>query len=353
MRAGDFGARLVAWQAAQGRHNLPWQIARTPYRVWVSEIMLQQTQVATVIPYFERFMRRFPDVGALAAAEIDEVLHHWSGLGYYARGRNLHRAAQRLVSIHGGEFPEEIEAVMALPGIGRSTAGAILALSRNARHPILDGNVKRVLARHFAIEGWPESPAIQKKLWALAESLTPAQDVAVYTQAIMDLGATCCTRTKPACAVCPVTESCQARALGLVDALPTARPRKALPEKSTRFLVLSDGQGRWLLQRRPPRGIWGGLWGFPELAQDEEAADWAKAQGFELQGTLRALPGFTHTFTHFRLLIEPLMGEASASGRLMREDTGFCWYAPAAPVDIGLAAPVSRLLTMLESAEVT
>jgi len=351
MQAAQFSARLVAWHAAEGRHSLPWQTARTPYRVWVSEIMLQQTQVATVIPYFERFMQRFPDVFTLAAADVDEVLHHWSGLGYYARGRNLHRAAQILVASHQGEFPEDIEAVEALPGIGRSTAGAILALSRNARHPILDGNVKRVLTRHFAVEGWPEAPAVQKKLWVLAETLTPTTDVAVYTQAIMDLGATLCTRGSPLCTRCPVAESCLAKAQGRTGELPTPRPRKALPEKSTRFLVLSDGDGRWLLERRPPRGIWGGLWSFPELEKEHEAATWARMQGLELQGGLKALPAISHTFTHFRLSIEPLKGVVQASEQMLREDAGLCWYSPEAPADIGLAAPVSRLLAALVADE--
>lgn len=349
MHAAQFSARLVAWHAAEGRHSLPWQVARTPYRVWVSEIMLQQTQVATVIPYFERFMQCFPDVFTLAAADVDEVLHYWSGLGYYARGRNLHRAARMLVASHQGEFPEDIEAVVALPGIGRSTAGAILALSRNARHPILDGNVKRVLTRHFAVEGWPESPAVQKKLWVLAETLTPAAEAAVYTQAIMDLGAMLCTRGKPLCTRCPVAESCLAKAHARTGELPTPRPRKALPEKSTRFLVLSDGDGRWLLERRPPRGIWGGLWSFPELEKEHEALAWARMQGLDLHGSLRALPPISHTFTHFRLHIEPLQGVVQASGRVLREDAGLCWYSPEAPVDIGLAAPVSRLLAALVS----
>lgn len=349
MAPADFSTRLIAWQATQGRHSLPWQIARTPYRVWVSEIMLQQTQVATCIPYFERFMERFPDVFALAKADVDEVLHHWSGLGYYARGRNLHRAARMLVESHGGEFPDDIDAVMALPGIGRSTAGAILALSRGARHPILDGNVKRVITRHFAIEGWPDSPAVQKQLWVLADALTPAEGVDVYTQAIMDLGATCCTRTRPVCQGCPVQESCLARAQGRTADLPTARPRKRLPEKSTRFLVLSDGAGRWLLQRRPPSGIWGGLWGFPELAPGQEAADWAEMNSLSLRGPPTSLPAFTHTFTHFRLLIAPVQAVAEVQGCVLRDDANLCWYAPDAPVDIGLAAPVRRLLDELAS----
>ena len=254
----DFARRLLAWHAEHGRHTLPWQRDPTPYRVWVSEIMLQQTQVSTVVPYFERFMARFPKVAILAAAPLDEVLHHWSGLGYYARARNLHRAAEILAGTYGGEFPATLEEVIALPGIGRSTAGAILALSRGLRHPILDGNVKRVLARGFAVEGWPDAPHVQKTLWALAETLTPLEGVAAYTQAIMDLGATLCTRSRPACERCPVATLCVARQLSKVENYPAPRPRKPLPERRTRFMVLRDPAGRWLLERRPARGIWGG-----------------------------------------------------------------------------------------------
>jgi len=240
--AGSFAARLIAWHAEHGRHDLPWQKRRTPYRVWVSEIMLQQTQVATVIPYYRRFMTRFPTLQSLADAPQDEVLHLWTGLGYYARARNLQKAAQQIRGRHGGRFPRDIESVQALPGIGRSTAGAILALSTGQRHPILDGNVKRVLTRHGAIAGWPGDRRVEQKLWALAEAYTPKARAADYTQSIMDLGATLCTRTRPRCGECPVAADCQARKLGRQMDFPAAKPRKLLPVRRTRMLMLvADG----------------------------------------------------------------------------------------------------------------
>ena len=247
MSPKPFHRRLLHWFRHHGRHDLPWQSPRDAYRVWVSEIMLQQTQVATVIPYFERFMARFPDLASLASADLDQVLHLWTGLGYYARARNLHRAAGVIVAEHGGRFPTDFEAVLALPGIGRSTAGAILAQACDQRHAILDGNVRRVLARHRAIEGWPGQKAVENTLWALAEELTPAEDVADYTQAIMDLGATVCTRSQPRCAACPLAEDCQARAAGRQADFPGRRPRKALPERHTRMLLLRDAEGQVLL----------------------------------------------------------------------------------------------------------
>lgn len=343
----DFARRLLAWHAEHGRHTLPWQRDPTPYRVWVSEIMLQQTQVSTVVPYFERFMARFPKVAILAAAPLDEVLHHWSGLGYYARARNLHRAAEILAGTYGGEFPATLEEVIALPGIGRSTAGAILALSRGLRHPILDGNVKRVLARGFAVEGWPDAPHVQKTLWALAETLTPLEGVAAYTQAIMDLGATLCTRSRPACERCPVATLCVARQLSKVENYPAPRPRKPLPERRTRFMVLRDPAGRWLLERRPARGIWGGLWSFPEAQTSDSMEDWCTARGLALRTPPTPLPLVVHTFTHFRLTIEPWCAEVTTAPRV-RDGDDVHWYDPGNPVALGLAAPVSRLLETLE-----
>ena len=343
----EFARLLLAWHAEHGRHSLPWQRDPTPYRVWVSEIMLQQTQVSTVVPYFERFMARFPTVGSLAAAPLDEVLHHWSGLGYYARARNLHRAAAALANAHGGEFPLTLEEVLALPGIGRSTAGAILALSRGLRHPILDGNVKRVLARCFAVEGWPDAPNVQKVLWTLADALTPAEGVAAYTQAIMDLGATLCTRSRPSCERCPVATLCVARTNSQVERYPAPRPRKALPERRTRFMVLRDPAGRWLLERRPARGIWGGLWSFPEVSAAESLETWCAARGFSLRAPPAVLPTIVHTFTHFRLTIEPWRGDVHAPSQAVREANDVHWYDPGNPVALGLAAPVSRLLETL------
>lgn len=344
----EFARRLLAWHAEHGRHTLPWQRDPTPYRVWVSEIMLQQTQVSTVVPYFERFMARFPTVSSLAAAALDEVLHHWSGLGYYARARNLHRAAGILAGTYGGEFPVSIDEVIALPGIGRSTAGAVLALSTGLRHPILDGNVKRVLARCFAVEGWPDAPQVQKTLWALAEALTPTEGVAGYTQAIMDLGATLCTRSRPACERCPVATLCVARQTARVEDYPAPRPRKALPERETRFMVLRDPAGRWLLERRPARGIWGGLWSFPEAPATAAMEDWCTARGLNLRTAPVLLPRIVHTFTHFRLTIEPWRGEVAAPPPAAREADDVHWYDPNNPLALGLAAPVIRLLETLE-----
>ena len=256
-----FGPQLLAWFAGHGRHDLPWQRQRTPYGVWVSEIMLQQTQVAVVIPYYERFMRHFPNACALADAPLDAVLHDWSGLGYYARARNLHRAAQVVRDTHGGEVPRTLSALVALPGIGRSTAGAILALALDERHPILDGNVKRVLARWFGIGGYPGEARVARELWEISDAVTPARQAADFTQAIMDLGATLCTRAKPACEHCPVSAGCVARREGRVAELPTPRPVKARPRRHVFWLVLRRGESV-LLEKRPPAGIWGGLWSF-------------------------------------------------------------------------------------------
>src|SRR5271166_4558273 len=268
MRTAQFAERLLDWFEVHGRHNLPWQENPSPYRVWVSEVMLQQTQVATVIPYYERFMGRFPDVPSLAAAALDEVLHLWTGLGYYARARNLRACAQALVARHGGEFPDELEAVMALPGIGRSTAGAILALSRGVRQPILDGNVKRVLARVFGIAGDPSSAAVLRALWTQAEVCTPAARVAAYTQAIMDLGATVCTRTRPACTVCPMNGGCLAAREGRQAELPGAKRRRVRKAREAILLLAETGEDASravLLERRPAPGLWGGLWSPPQF----------------------------------------------------------------------------------------
>ena len=272
--SSSFSQRVLRWASKHGRHNLPWQKEVSPYRVWVSEIMLQQTQVETVIPYFEKFMQRFPDIQTLAKASQDEVLQYWSGLGYYARARNLHKAAQQVRDENAGAFPEDIEAVVALPGIGRSTAAAILSISYNQRYAILDGNVKRVLARHGAVEGWPGKPKVAKQLWQFAEQYTPKTKNAEYTQAIMDLGATVCKRGKPNCSVCPVANDCRALALGLEKQLPHAKPKKILPVKDTCMLAITNENADVLMQRRPNHGIWGGLWSLPEFANEESALAW-------------------------------------------------------------------------------
>jgi A/G-specific adenine glycosylase len=308
--------------------------------------MLQQTQVQTVIPYFERFMARFPDIPALAAAPLDEVLHYWSGLGYYARARNLHRAAGQLVDMHEGKVPADFAAVNALPGIGRSTAGAILAQAFGHRHPILDGNVKRVLARWRAVSGWPGEVAVERELWALAERLTPAERVADYTQAIMDLGATVCRRSRPDCAACPVAADCEGLRLGRPGDFPAPRPRRTRPLRRTRMLLLRDEAGAVLLERRPPQGIWGGLWCPPELGE-APADDWALGTlGMQVREA-PPLPVVRHGFTHFELEIQPVPARLDARHAGTMEPGRWVWYNAATPARLGLAAVVSRLIGAL------
>ena len=341
----SFAARLLAWHVRHGRHDLPWQRRRTPYRVWVSEIMLQQTQVSAVIPYYRRFLERFPTLGALADAPLDEVLHLWTGLGYYARARNLHRAAELIRDRHGGRFPLTFEAVAALPGIGRSTAGAILALSRDERHPILDGNVKRVLARHAAVPGWPGDKAVERKLWTLSEARTPHRRAAQYTQAIMDLGATLCTRSRPRCGECPVSADCRAHALGRESRYPAPRPRKELPVKRTQMLLVRR-EDAVLLERRPPAGLWGGLWGFPEIAAEADPREWCRARFGAVPRAVHPRPPLRHTFSHFHLDIEPV--ELSLPPATAVQDVaGSRWQALGVAPRVGLAAPVKRLLETL------
>jgi A/G-specific adenine glycosylase len=344
-----FSARVLRWFDTHGRKDLPWQQAVDPYRVWVSEIMLQQTQVATVIPYFERFVTSFPDVRALAEAPLDQVLHHWSGLGYYARARNLHRAAQQVVDEHAGVFPSEVDILQQLPGIGRSTAGAIVSLAMQQWAPILDGNVKRVLARHFAIDGWPGTSAVAKALWALSERLTPSQQVAAYNQAMMDLGATLCTRSRPRCADCPLVETCQAHAQGNWQAYPGKKPKKTLPVRSVQMLLLRNPQGEVLLEQRPPHGVWGGLWGLPELESQVDAMDWCAEQRLGKASLQRELPQRRHTFSHFHLDILPREILLQEPGWRVLEGASRVWYNPRQPDERGLAAPVSRLIEELNS----
>ena len=339
-----FAPALLRWFKSHGRHQLPWQLNRTPYRVWVSEIMLQQTQVVTVIPYFERFMQRFPQVSTLAAASLDEVLHHWSGLGYYARARHLHRAAQWMSGEGGGHFPVTQEALMALPGIGRSTAGAILALALDERHPILDGNVKRVLARWFAVGGAANSAAVMRQLWSFSEQVTPARQAAQFTQAIMDLGATLCTRSRPQCERCPVAQGCLARALGRIGDVPAPKRARVRPVRPVFWLVIRARLGLLLMQR-PERGVWGGLWGFPEFSELSalQAAVATRAPAFDPR-SLQSLPEMTHVFTHFELKIQPIvcdLRQASTRGVKLPEER---WYSLGREQKIGLAAPVSGLI---------
>lgn len=299
----DFASRVVAWQRAHGRHDLPWQGGTDPYPVWISEIMLQQTRVDSVIPYYTRFLARFPDLAALAAADEDEVLALWSGLGYYSRARNLHATARRILAEHGGRFPIDPEVLTTLPGIGRSTAAAIAALAFGQRRAILDGNVKRVLARVFGIEGWPGERAVENELWRLAETLLPDRDLRAYTQGLMDLGATLCTRAAPRCEACPLGEACLAHRQGRQRQLPAPRPRKSVPERSVAMLVLLHA-GTVLLEKRPPTGVWGGLWSLPECAEAEDPGAVAQRLGCRVADAA-ALPIVSHAFTHFRLRIQP------------------------------------------------
>jgi A/G-specific adenine glycosylase len=342
-----FARRLLAWYEGHGRSDLPWKRRGDAYATWLSEIMLQQTQVATVIPYFQRFVDRLPDVGALAAADIDEVLHLWSGLGYYARARNLHAAARRIVSGHGGRFPDDIDAAQALPGIGRSTAGAILAFAFGQRHPILDGNVRRVLARFHRVSGWPGERGIDRLLWELAELHTPHERVADYTQAVMDLGATVCGR-RPGCDDCPQHDHCLARRAGDPAAYPTPRPRRVVSERAVTWLLVRDGRGRVLLERRPPAGVWGGLWCPPECAPQADARALARERyGLDIE-TGEPAPVITHTFSHFRLRITPLPARLAGGTRVREAET--VWYNPRQPDRRGLAAPVQRLLESIGGA---
>lgn len=349
----DFSAPLLVWFNEHGRRHLPWQINPTPYRVWVSEIMLQQTQVATVIPYYERFLQRFPDVQSLARAPLDEVLHLWSGLGYYARARNLQRAAQLVCDRYHGCFPLSVAELQQLPGIGRSTAGAILALAAGQRQPILDGNVKRVLARVHAVPGWPGERRVTEQLWALAEAHTPASQVAAYTQAIMDLGATLCTRTRPRCPLCPLAFTCRAYATGQMSAYPAARPTKALALRQATVLILQTQRGEVLLEQRPPSGIWGGLWSFPECpapSTPQALHDWcAQAYGYHIEALEYGTP-LRHSFSHFQLSITPAYARVGRHVCAVMEAKPTVWYNVANPDRRGLAAPVKRLLTRLAEA---
>ncbi|WP_439134669.1 A/G-specific adenine glycosylase [Pseudomaricurvus sp.] len=348
--AQDFSQRVLDWFDLHGRKHLPWQQGVTPYRVWVSEIMLQQTQVATVIPYFERFMEHYPTVQALAAAPQDDVLHLWTGLGYYARARNLHKCAQAVVSDFGGEFPASVDELQSLSGIGRSTAGAIASLSMGQKAAILDGNVKRVLARHYAVDGWPGTTSVLNQLWEIAEALTPDQRCQHYTQAMMDLGAMVCTRSKPDCHSCPLMDSCQAFHQGNQTDYPGKKPKKDKPVKSVQLLMLRNPNGEWLLEQRPASGIWGGLWSFPEIASEECVTDyWQQAHGQELIHQ-ETWDSFRHTFSHYHLDITPVVADIETSASQVGERAVY-WYDVHAPASLGLAAPVKLLLEKLRQLE--
>ena len=344
-----FSERLLAWFDEHGRKTLPWQEAKTPYRVWVSEIMLQQTQVATVIPYFARFMFEYPTVFELAAAPLDDVLSLWTGLGYYARARNMHRAAQIVVSDHAGIFPSDVEALQQLPGIGRSTAGAIVTLGHGGWAPILDGNVKRVLARYHAIEGWPGKQDVLSALWAVSELHTPPARTADYTQGIMDLGATLCTKSNPRCLTCPVHTDCRARIEGRPTDFPGKKPKKASPRRSTVFLQCLNGDGQILLERRPPSGIWGGLWSFPEIDNDEHLDEWLTKHDFALTETMVVNPVYTHVFSHFKLDITALICRVEPVGLRISDSEQRGWFTLSRAVTLGLPTPVLNMLNTLNT----
>lgn len=336
--------RLIRWQHGHGRHDLPWQNDPSPYRVWVSEVMLQQTQVATVIPYFERFMARFPGLDDLAEAPLDDVLAIWSGLGYYSRARHLHRAAAICRDEHGGRLPDDFDALMALPGIGRSTAGAIQALSRNEPRPILDGNAKRVLARFHAIPGWPGESRVARRLWAIAEAHTPRDMAAAYTQAIMDLGAGICTRTRPACPACPLRDECRAYRQGNPEAYPGRKPRRERPRRETVMLIIRDDRSRVLLERRPPSGVWGGLWSLPEVeAQQAPASTGEQRLGISLESGAPLDP-LEHGFTHYRLTIHPWRCRAGDGATRIMDHDDLGWFGADEALALGLPRPVRTLL---------
>ena len=355
----EFSTRIIAWQKQHGRHDLPWQGANA-YRVWLSEIMLQQTQVTTVIPYYQRFVTSFPTLSALAAASVDEVLAHWSGLGYYARGRNLHRAAQIIVQKHRGKFPQQFEQILALPGIGRSTAAAICALAWHERRAILDGNVKRVLARYCGIEGWTGNKKIEAQLWQQAELLLPSPqvaglgegkageknaDIATYTQALMDMGATLCTRSKPKCLVCPMQSDCVASLTNRIAELPTPRLRKVVPERHSTFLLLMHDNDI-LLEKRAPQGIWGGLWCLPQIeAGQGVVADYLLREGMEVSERIE-LDEFTHTFTHFKLHIVPLLLRVTFKPTRVQQAER-AWLDVGKALNVAIPTPVRSLLQKL------
>jgi len=342
----SFADRLLLWFDQHGRHDLPWQLNPTPYRVWVSEIMLQQTQVSTVIPYYLRFMERFPDVASLASANIDQLLHLWTGLGYYARARNLHKAAKTIMEDHQGKLPESVDELMSLAGIGQSTAGAIAALSMGIRAPILDGNVKRVLTRFHAVAGYPEQNAVKQQLWNVAESLLPAQRFDDYTQAIMDLGATVCTRSSPACPACPLQEDCRAYKSDSIAQFPGKKPKKTLPIKAVAMFILRNPQGHVLLEKRPPSGIWGALYSLPEC-EDTDTPLKINRLPVPQEGRIRLAP-IRHTFSHYHLDIQPICVTIAEYPSGVTDSDRWLWYPLDHSLELGLAAPVKKLLSSLQ-----
>ncbi|MDG2090046.1 MAG: A/G-specific adenine glycosylase [Gammaproteobacteria bacterium] len=346
----DFSKAVLVWFQDHGRKNFPWQLNPSPYRVWISEIMLQQTQVATVIPYYQKFLQSFPDLKKLALAEEDKVLHHWTGLGYYARARNLHKAAKIIYHDHQSVFPATLEELIDLPGIGRSTAGAILALADDKYAVILDGNVKRVLSRFHCVEGWYGQSSTIKQLWELAERYTPAKNCRNYTQAMMDLGATLCTRTKPSCSLCPLVLHCEAYLSQRTSEFPQKKPKKKLPVKTTQMLILQNKSGnKVLLEKRPPHGIWGGLWSFPEIQEKDSIKSFVQKNGFTVKNEIMSWNNLRHTFSHFHLDIRPKILNLQKDTNMVMEKPGWHWYDLNSPPELGLASPVKTLLEMLSN----
>jgi A/G-specific adenine glycosylase len=340
-----FASRVIAWQRTHGRRGLPWQDTRDAYRIWLSEVMLQQTQVGTVLEYYARFVARFPDVRSLAEAPVEQVLEVWSGLGYYRRAHHLHAAACAVVERHGAVFPTDSATLATLPGIGRSTAAAIAAFAGGERGAILDGNVKRVLARHAGIEGYTGEPRVAARLWQVAQARLPGIEIEAYTQGLMDLGATLCTRMRPRCADCPIAADCVARAAGRIDELPTPRPRKALPQRDVRVLLLEHA-GQILFERRPASGIWGGLWSLPELALEDDVDAALRTRFNAVPHASRALPPLRHGFTHFGLTMHPCWVQVAAQGQAS-EPGGSTWLTREDALQAALPAPIKRLLHAL------
>ena len=350
MKSETFASALLGWFALHGRHDLPWQHDITPYRVWISEVMLQQTQVVTVIPYFQRFMQSFPNVESLAAASLDEVLHLWTGLGYYARARNLHAGAQMVVGQFAGKFPKNLEGMMSLPGIGRSTAGAILSIACGLRHPILDGNVKRVLSRVFGIAGDPNSSVVLESLWMLADACTPEQNVGAYTQAIMDLGATLCTRSRPACTLCPMTLDCVAAREGRQGELPGKKQKRHRPSREATLLIAQIGDessAAVFVERRPAAGLWGGLWSPPQFESQAAAMEWCAREVGEPESDSQIMTPIEHAFTHFDLKLKPLRVRCRPHDGI--RDGEQLWYELNDPPKIGLPQPIKRLFERLRA----
>ncbi|MEY3106058.1 MAG: hypothetical protein RIT35_219 [Pseudomonadota bacterium] len=340
MNSSDFQKKILAWFDQNGRKDLPWQQDLSPYRVWLSETMLQQTQVTTVIPYFNAFIEQFPTIECLAKAPVDEVLHRWSGLGYYARARNLHKTAQLIVE--QSYFPDTLDKLIELPGIGLSTAGAILSIAFKKSHPILDGNVKRVLSRFKGVSGWPGDSEVSKQLWAISADLTPVDRVADYTQAIMDLGATICRRSKPACNACPLNSYCKAKMTNTVSLLPTPKASKTLPIKQLVFLLLSNNK-KILLEKRPPTGIWGGLWSLPEFPNIHSVYDWCLTTNTPIIIS-RTLPTQRHTFSHYRLDYTTVLIQTDNPINFVMEADHTVWYNTQQIKTLGLPAPIKLLL---------